>query len=798
MKTKRIISGILSASLFMLPTSTFAAEFLGLKAASRTGTALAGATLKTPEEYIFTYGGQKFIMLDKEEKEGETYFYIASEDTYGKHMFDSSNRPDKEGLSYWEPDDEYNMAYWLNNDFLENGNDKKKIPDKIKEYIDTEREWHTEPMNNLEGYNTERVTIHPLALMANYEWKKYYTKIGQPTSGINWYLRTGRGDITENCMILNVQTGNNIGTTSAVYANRLHGVRPVFYLSSDFFANAKLETIGKEVMFQIDEFVNPELYSQEEIEAMFTAPKAITPEISGEIVVGKTLTVNYTYEGLFDEGETVFAWYRADSADGEYSLIENENKKELLLLEDYQGQYIKAQVTPKSKSFVNPEGTAVMTETPVGFIFGAAQTSAAIEAVIKASADEVFSKLDEGNIVFGLDLELAEFDEEDKANIAEIFSKMEFDTIDELRSEYKKAIALQEINNITDATLADEAIRNEALKLDLTRYAEIEDKSSIFDAMTGKEFDNYPEFEKEFYKEVAFTDIKNADRTDIKEILLYHNQLFASDLSTLNDYQLGVAATLVLSGEYASFETLDKVVSEAFETAENAKVTSKPQSPSGGSSGASSSKGSGGRGSVVTYHNTTIPNFIGEEIEGNQEIKDETKEEINFNDLDSVEWARESIYALAEKGIVSGDGDGSFRPNDVLTRGEFVRMVVSAFYPEQTSDGETDFEDVKSSAWYAPFVKIGVENKIISGISKTEFGAEKSITREDIVVILYRGIKEKQEVSLAMFEDSDEISSYALEAVIYMAGAGIINGMGESEFAPKQYATRAMAAQVSL
>ena len=99
-------------------STVVSAAFMG-----RQSTPLAGAVGTTPSEYLFEYDGKKFIMLDKEEKGGKKYFFILCEEAYGNQTFDTSpNRNADTCLAYWEPTDEYNIAYWLNNEFLENGN----------------------------------------------------------------------------------------------------------------------------------------------------------------------------------------------------------------------------------------------------------------------------------------------------------------------------------------------------------------------------------------------------------------------------------------------------------------------------------------------------------------------------------------------------------------------------------------------------------------------------------------------------------------------------------------------------
>ena len=169
----------------------------------------------------------------------------------------------------------------------------------------------------------------------------------------------------------------------------------------------------------------------------------------------------------------------------------------------------------------------------------------------------------------------------------------------------------------------------------------------------------------------------------------------------------------------------------------------------------------------------------------------------NFTDMDQAEWARESVEAFTQKGIVSGYGDGTFCPNASLTREEFVKIAVSAFYPDkQGFKDSSGFEDVKAEAWYSMYINIAVNNKIISGISEKEFGIGKPITREDMAVIICRIIGMDDEKTENSFLDGESISDYARDAVNYLSSKKIVSGFENGNFEPKMSATRAMAAKI--
>ena len=109
-----------------------------------------------------------------------------------------------------------------------------------------------------------------------------------------------------------------------------------------------------------------------------------------------------------------------------------------------------------------------------------------------------------------------------------------------------------------------------------------------------------------------------------------------------------------------------------------------------------------------------------------------------------------------------------------------------------------EFADVDKSAWYAPYIASAKSCGVINGISDNTFGVGQNITREQIAAMLQRVVDSTGKTiipqkTLAAFTDSAYISAYAYPAVIELAKANIINGVGKDEFAPKKSATRAEA-----
>ncbi len=170
-----------------------------------------------------------------------------------------------------------------------------------------------------------------------------------------------------------------------------------------------------------------------------------------------------------------------------------------------------------------------------------------------------------------------------------------------------------------------------------------------------------------------------------------------------------------------------------------------------------------------------------------------------FTDLDSVEWAKPSILALSLKGIVSGRGDGTFAPNDNITRAEYCQILIGAI--EKSAEyADSEFADVPSDAWFYHAVSVASKYGIVSGYGDGNFGPYDLITRQDMALMTYKAAqvmnKDLSAVRTMSFADAGAISAYAAEAVQTLADANIINGVSDTEFAPKANATRAQAAKI--
>lgn len=163
-----------------------------------------------------------------------------------------------------------------------------------------------------------------------------------------------------------------------------------------------------------------------------------------------------------------------------------------------------------------------------------------------------------------------------------------------------------------------------------------------------------------------------------------------------------------------------------------------------------------------------------------------------FTDENETPWAIEAIEALANAGYVSGYDDGSFKPNNKISRAEVASMIVRMLSLEAT-DEDIPFTDIDASFWGKSAIIAAFNNGIVSGVTETSFAPNAQITRQDMATMLYNACKDSlpESTRTAEFTDTESISSYAEEAVKALYGVGIINGREDGSFDPKANCTRA-------
>ena len=162
-----------------------------------------------------------------------------------------------------------------------------------------------------------------------------------------------------------------------------------------------------------------------------------------------------------------------------------------------------------------------------------------------------------------------------------------------------------------------------------------------------------------------------------------------------------------------------------------------------------------------------------------------------FDDLGSHAWAETAINALADAGIIKGTSETTFSPGNNITRADFAVLLVRAF--KLASENTENFADVNESDYFAKELAVARNCGIINGMGDNKFAPRNVITRQDMMVIIFRAMQKlgvKLEAGNIEYADFAEVTDYAKEAVSALVNAGLVNGKN-GKIAPLDNTTRA-------
>ena len=206
----------------------------------------------------------------------------------------------------------------------------------------------------------------------------------------------------------------------------------------------------------------------------------------------------------------------------------------------------------------------------------------------------------------------------------------------------------------------------------------------------------------------------------------------------------------------------------------------------GGNTGTGGSTGGGGgTGGGNTGGNTG----------GNQ-----TPGSMPFTDVPEGSWYYEAVGYVYEHGLMSGTGGSLFSPDMTTSRA----MIVTILYRLEGSPAVTaanSFGDVAAGQWYTDAVLWANANGIVTGYDNGSFGPEDTITREQMATILfryasYKGYDVSARADLSGYTDAGQVQPYAAQAMGWVVESGIINGTTATTLSPGGSATRSQAAVI--
>ncbi len=170
-----------------------------------------------------------------------------------------------------------------------------------------------------------------------------------------------------------------------------------------------------------------------------------------------------------------------------------------------------------------------------------------------------------------------------------------------------------------------------------------------------------------------------------------------------------------------------------------------------------------------------------------------------FTDVVSTDWYYDAVAYAYENDLMNGISSTQFNPNGTTTRG----MIATILYrlegePEAPA---CDFTDVAAGQYYTDAIAWAAENHLVNGYGDGTFGPNDNITREQMSALLYRyaefkGYDLTASGDLSGYTDASQISDYAVTAMQWATAEGLVNGMGDGTLAPRGNSTRAQIATI--
>lgn len=154
-----------------------------------------------------------------------------------------------------------------------------------------------------------------------------------------------------------------------------------------------------------------------------------------------------------------------------------------------------------------------------------------------------------------------------------------------------------------------------------------------------------------------------------------------------------------------------------------------------------------------------------------------------FKDVSKKDWAYKYIAALANKGIVVGS-DGEYKPNNPITRAQMAKVISLAYNFQAEDSQQISFTDVSQDDWFKNYVGALVGNQITSGTTPTTFSPHKNVTRGQIAAFVYRSENKINPVQV-----SETISTITNDTLVTTEGTYILSGEQKKWINPSNLAT---------
>ena len=297
------------------------------------------------------------------------------------------------------------------------------------------------------------------------------------------------------------------------------------------------------------------------------------------------------------------------------------------------------------------------------------------------------------------------------------------------------------------------------------------------------------ESDKKIYD--ALNEINDALYQNLEKVIRKHIDLMPEGFtmkaydSLHIDYRTSVMKALSSKYTFTTLEQFKTEFDNEVSKAKESEEADKKKPSSGGGGGGGSSSGKSNSVALPPLPTTTDTPQV--------------TQKQTFGDLSGYEWATAAIENLSKKGIVSGDGEGNFMPQNKVTRAEFSAMLVRLMGIADNTATVT-FDDVRKNDWFYVYVASAKKAGIINGRSETQFSPADNITRAEAVIMIHNVLSLKDcdfnGTETSEFTDVSALDEKTNEKISQTASIGVVQGRDENTFAPYDNLTRAEAAVI--
>ena len=192
--------------------------------------------------------------------------------------------------------------------------------------------------------------------------------------------------------------------------------------------------------------------------------------------------------------------------------------------------------------------------------------------------------------------------------------------------------------------------------------------------------------------------------------------------------------------------------------------------------------------------------YMADKVNAFSGVADAAGGQTGFSDVAPGSWYEQAVAYVTEQGLMTGTGGNAFSPDGTTSRGMAAAILYRLAGSPDTEEGS--FSDVAAGQWYSAGVSWAAETGVMEGYGDGTFGPEDALTREQLAALICRYVQFQGcdttagGTDLSAFTDGDDVSGWALPAMIWAVESGVLSGKDGGRLDPQGQVTRAETAQI--